>query len=87
VAPHGAGMTNMIWMRPGTSVVMFPMKPYNDNCFGALAMSLDLDFWAIPQIHSYYYGVYPEMSANGLDAVINVVQTILTERRIKPSPR
>eukprot|EP01127_Copromyxa_protea_P016750 TRINITY_DN5033_c0_g1_i1.p1 TRINITY_DN5033_c0_g1~~TRINITY_DN5033_c0_g1_i1.p1 ORF type:complete len:639 (+),score=118.78 TRINITY_DN5033_c0_g1_i1:213-1919(+) len=31
VAPHGAGLTNMIWASPGTSVVQFPMKPNNDQ--------------------------------------------------------
>jgi len=59
------------------AVVMFPMKPYNDNCFGAEAMALDLDFWVIPNIHSYYYGVYPTVSDEAIEVLKETVKTIL----------
>jgi len=80
VGPHGAGLTNLIWTRPGTSVVQFPMKPNNDNCFGSLASSLGIDYWLIPQINSFYYGVYPPVDDLGIRALVNVVKQILKEK-------
>jgi len=84
VAPHGAGMTNMVWTRPGTSIVQFPMNPNTDNCFGYLAIGLDLDYWIVPQINSYYYGQFGGLDEIGLRAVVNVLETILDEKGIKP---
>jgi len=83
VAPHGAGMTNMLWTRSGTSVVQFPMNPNTDNCFGYLAVALDLDYWIIPQLNSFYYGQFGKLDELALRAIINVLETILHEKGIK----
>eukprot|EP01124_Arcella_intermedia_P030060 TRINITY_DN6492_c0_g1_i1.p1 TRINITY_DN6492_c0_g1~~TRINITY_DN6492_c0_g1_i1.p1 ORF type:complete len:641 (+),score=156.36 TRINITY_DN6492_c0_g1_i1:44-1966(+) len=83
VAPHGAGLTNMLWSRPGTSVIQFPMNPNTDNCFGYLAMALDIDYWIVPQINSYYYGQFNALDQLGIRAITNVLQTILKRKNIK----
>eukprot|EP01126_Amoeba_proteus_P040586 TRINITY_DN4333_c0_g1_i3.p1 TRINITY_DN4333_c0_g1~~TRINITY_DN4333_c0_g1_i3.p1 ORF type:complete len:545 (-),score=82.13 TRINITY_DN4333_c0_g1_i3:49-1683(-) len=81
VSPHGAGLTNMLWTRPGTSVVQFPMNPNTDQCFGYLARALDLDYWLIPQLTSYYYGVYGHLDDVAMNAVVDVIQTIVREKK------
>lgn len=33
IGPHGAGLTNMLWMCPGSAVIRFPLKPEIERCF------------------------------------------------------
>jgi hypothetical protein len=44
VAPHGAGLANLLWSNPGTKVLeIFPDKPRND-CYARLAVNLELHY-------------------------------------------
>lgn len=44
VAPHGAGLTNLLWCCPGTRVLELFSPNYVNVCFWALANQLGLDY-------------------------------------------
>jgi capsular polysaccharide biosynthesis protein len=44
VAPHGAGLSNLIFSRQGTRVIELSMSSYLNPCFAALGMALDLNY-------------------------------------------
>jgi len=48
VAPHGAGLTNMIFCAPGTQVVEIADFGFPNPNFYALASALGHDYWLIP---------------------------------------
>jgi hypothetical protein len=48
VAPHGAGLTNMMFCAPGTAVVEIANLDFPNPNFYALACALDLDYWLVP---------------------------------------
>ena len=44
VAPHGAGLVNLVWSRAGTVVLELYPEFYHDPSFRLLAASLNLDY-------------------------------------------
>ncbi len=44
VAPHGAGLTNLLWCRPGTRVLELFSPDYVNVCYWAMANQLGLDY-------------------------------------------
>ena len=47
VAPHGAGLANIVVARPGTKIVEIMTQGWANSCYGHLAASLDLDYSCI----------------------------------------
>lgn len=48
LAPHGAGLTNIIFCRPGAHVVEIADLGYPNPNFYALASAMDLHYWLVP---------------------------------------
>jgi capsular polysaccharide biosynthesis protein len=44
VAPHGAGLTNLVWAEPGTKVIELFSKEYVNACYWLIADMLKLDY-------------------------------------------
>jgi capsular polysaccharide biosynthesis protein len=64
---HGAGLTHMLWMKPGSKVLEIRAKNnINDNCYFSLASDLN---------HNYYYFIAdkndPKKSYHQSDLLIN----------------
>ena len=47
MAPHGAGLTNMMFCAPGTQVVEIAEPRYPNPNFYALACAMGLDYWLV----------------------------------------
>jgi len=45
VAPHGAGLTNLVWCNPQTKVVELFANEYVNGCYWAIAEMLDLQYF------------------------------------------
>ncbi|MEM1281777.1 MAG: glycosyltransferase family 61 protein, partial [Cyanobacteria bacterium P01_H01_bin.152] len=75
IGPHGAGLTNILYCRPGTRVVEFPVVPMRLNQFAHLAAALDLEYWIVPTVTTHYQGTYTLDSYN-LKDVINLVKQL-----------
>ena len=79
IGPHGAGLVNMIYAPTDVSVIEFPMKPQCNRCFGYMAMALNLDYWIVPEINTFYHMKY-KMSRKKAAAVMEVVEHIMEKR-------
>lgn len=68
----------MLYMRPGTSVIEFPMSCYS-VAYRNLAACLDIEYWMVPSLTAYYDGYYHLDDLN----IFHVVRTLRTvlERR------
>lgn len=56
VGPHGAGLTNAIYMGPGSALVELPIP--RTRYFGYLAAQIDVDYWVVPEAEGLYEGYY-----------------------------
>ena len=79
IGPHGAGLVNMMYAPADVSVIEFPMKPQCNRCFGYIAMALNLDYWIVPEINTFYHLKY-KMSKKKAAAVMEVVEHIMEKK-------
>jgi hypothetical protein len=88
VGPHGAGLTNMLWMPSrGASVIIFPMRPVSDICFAHMAVALGHDYYEVASLHSYYYGDYT-LHGDTPSKIAAAVQQVLQEHNlIRPTSK
>lgn len=74
VSPHGAGMSNMLYMPRNASVVMFPMRPHVDSTFNYLGAALGVQKTIVSEIAANYYYSYdpltPDTVALAADATV-----------------
>ena len=77
--PHGAGLTNMMWSKDGTSVIEFPLTPFAIRTFGMLASICNHDYWILPEITCDYYQKYTADTEN-IDALIKLLKHIISKR-------
>ncbi len=85
VAPHGAGLANLVACTPRTPVILFPMRPHVDNQFNYQAVLLNLDLIIVPRIHSYYYGSYDNLTQPSLDLILHAVEGALHRAPMPPN--
>ena len=75
IGPHGAAMSNLVFCRPQTIVIQFPLAPLVDTCFLHISAAMDLNLYLYHPISSYYYGNYnitPDMVQPFMDFVIDL---------------
>ena len=80
MGPHGAGLVNILYAKPGATLVEFPTDPHVNRCFGFLSLALGFSYWAVPAVMANYYSTY-NMTEGQADTVIRVVENIFTERQ------
>ena len=91
LAPHGAGLTNMIFAEETTQVVELPLKPHVNRCFGYMAHALNLGYWVVPEFRSYYHTKYHNLPPSAVESAARTVMQALRvargETRGEPQPR
>eukprot|EP00479_Gromia_sphaerica_P012351 TRINITY_DN6489_c0_g1_i1.p1 TRINITY_DN6489_c0_g1~~TRINITY_DN6489_c0_g1_i1.p1 ORF type:complete len:103 (-),score=4.50 TRINITY_DN6489_c0_g1_i1:222-488(-) len=68
-------------MEPGSSVIRFPMKPDVDRCFGHMAAALDLNYWTIPNVTSFYIKIMTSQKTKRSDIVMTLDHVIRIDGR------
>ena len=74
---HGAGMTNMLFAPPSASVIELPLRPHVDRCYGFVALALGLDYWLLPEVHSFYHLNYT-VTIESARSIVSLVSQILS---------
>jgi len=65
---HGAGLTNMLFMPPGSKVLELKKRDENlTNCYFNLSLALDHEYW-----YQFCQASPPEISAHSADLIIDV---------------
>ena len=67
IGGHGASLVNMVFCKPRTPVILFPLEPNVDQNFAHLvtcsvhfytkvveASAMDLDLWLVPSVKSFF---------------------------------
>ena len=79
IGAHGAGLVNMVYAQRNITVVEFPMKPHCNRCFGYIAMALDIDYWVVPEVNTFYHLKY-SMNQKKAQAVMDVVEEAMKRK-------
>lgn len=87
LGPHGAGLTNMIFMPTGSSVIKFPMLPEIERCFEYMAAALGLVYGEVPGLVSHHAGHYVLDKTTLASAVHVVGEAVLTQRTFMENKR
>ena len=74
VAPHGAGLANLVFCSPGTKVLEFFHRSYVNGCFWQLASLKELDYR--PVVRSSAEPLAQILGANRLDLEVDVAQVV-----------
>jgi capsular polysaccharide biosynthesis protein len=80
VAPHGAGLANLVFCRPGTRAVEFFNRSYVNPCFGTWAEAAALDYRAI--IPEGPDEIGRQRQANRMDIIADVSAVIAALERM-----
>lgn len=87
VGAHGAGLANMMWVRPGASLIYWPIKPMVDVNHIALAAALNISVHVIEPLHAYIWDTF-HLDASEFDRcaglVVQAIDRILTRMRKPP---
>ena len=76
---HGAGMTNMLFVPPSSSIIELPLRPHVDRCYGFVALALGLDYWLLPEVHSAYHLNYT-MTAENAHTIVSLVLQLISSK-------
>eukprot|EP00041_Stephanoeca_diplocostata_P038695 m.1543946 g.1543946 ORF g.1543946 m.1543946 type:complete len:669 (+) comp25256_c0_seq48:146-2152(+) len=83
IGAHGAGLSNLVFCRPGTRVMLFPMDPHVDHTYGHMCAALGLPHWIVSEIASFYYTDYGKLEDGQINIVRDTVRNILRETDAK----
>eukprot|EP00457_Paulinella_chromatophora_P004459 gb/GEZN01004471.1/.p1 GENE.gb/GEZN01004471.1/~~gb/GEZN01004471.1/.p1 ORF type:complete len:628 (+),score=53.68 gb/GEZN01004471.1/:63-1886(+) len=92
LGPHGAGLTNALWLTPGSALIEFGLTP-RIQAFQHLAANLDLRYFRVEQLSTSLHRPYPALSGAQIDELAGLVTEIahtqgwLVHSRPQPSSK
>ncbi|KAI9335545.1 hypothetical protein BDR26DRAFT_865938 [Obelidium mucronatum] len=82
VGSHGAGLVNYVFTQPGAAMVMVPMDPHVEFCFGHLVAALSGSHWVLSEIAgAHYHGTYGKLSKDDMKLMGDTVETAWNQVR------
>lgn len=76
VGSHGAGLANFVFTQPGAVMIIFPMRPHVEFCFGHLATALGARHYVVSEIPgAFYYGNFPPITQKHMEVVARTIDT------------
>jgi capsular polysaccharide biosynthesis protein len=77
VAPHGAGLANLIFSRPGTRVIECFSHNYVNSCFAQLAEACGLDYTPLVVPEEGPWGKNPKSNRHDFTIEIEALRALL----------
>ncbi|KAJ3003056.1 UNVERIFIED_CONTAM: hypothetical protein HDU68_005891 [Siphonaria sp. JEL0065] len=75
VGSHGAGLVNFVFTQPGAAMVMVPMNPHVEFCFGHLVAALGGIHYVVSKIPgAHYHGTYGELSESEMQLMGDTIE-------------
>ena len=84
---HGAGLTNLVYCKPGTGLVLLPMNPHSDHTYSHMASALGFETWIVNEVSSNYYAHYGVISEEQIQLIVDTVERLLLGERTSPKAR
>lgn len=80
VGLHGACMSNLIFSKPNTTLVEFPVRSKYWDVFGYMSAALDLDYWIVPDVSSNFLGPLT-LNRSKIDSIIRTTLEALKQKQ------
>ncbi len=77
VAPHGAGLANLVFSRPGTRVIECFARDYVNSCFAQLAEACGLDYTPMLVAGEEPWGTNPKSNRSNFTIEIEALRAVL----------
>ena len=81
LGPHGAALTNMMWIQNRATVIEFPLTNMQNRNLGMLATICEHDYWILTEISSDYYESY-EATPDNVNALVELLTHVLSEKML-----
>jgi len=85
IGPHGAGLTTLVFSNQTTAVIEFGLDPLMGH-FSHLALSLEMDYFLVKEISTWYEDSYPSLTPKQIQIVVDIVKHVVKKRRLFFSP-
>jgi hypothetical protein len=77
IGPHGAGIANMMFAKPGAAIMYFPIKPQVDICFAQMAAAFGHELYPVDELHTFYLCPYDVRAGPEGDSKIKAAMDVL----------
>ncbi|KAJ3066227.1 hypothetical protein HDU98_010468 [Podochytrium sp. JEL0797] len=72
---HGAGLVNFAFTQPGAGLVMVPMDPHVEFCFGHLVAAVGGRHWVVSGVKgAHYHGTYGELGVEEMEVLVGAIE-------------
>ena len=89
IGVHGAGLTNIMYCKPGTIVIELPVYPVKVSVYSRLASVFQFPYFTVPSFTFYHFDVYKNVTDTMIEDLSNtvehVVNTIHTRAKRQPA--
>ncbi|KAJ3291020.1 hypothetical protein HDU79_002734 [Rhizoclosmatium sp. JEL0117] len=75
VGSHGAGLVNYVYTQPGAVLVMVPMDPHVEFCFGHLVAAFGGRHYVVTEVPgAHYFGTYAALTREQMEVMGDTIE-------------